>query len=77
VAERRGQAPRHPLTADLAGVLAAAQQERAPAQGPDAVSWGVGEAVLRFARRLAGSAFLRGARRTDGNSPVHNPRISA
>ena len=28
VAERRGQAPAHPLTADLAGVLAMAQQER-------------------------------------------------
>ena len=58
VAERWGQAPRHPLTADLAGVLAAAQHERAPAHGPDAVSWGIGAAVLRFAKGLADRVFL-------------------
>ncbi len=79
MAEQRGQAPRHPLTADLAGVLAAAQHERAPAHGPDAVSCGIGAAALRFAKGLADRASSRRTRRTDSGPPVHNPnpRISA
>jgi hypothetical protein len=77
VAERRGQAPRHPLTADLAGVLAAARREGAPTYGRDAAPWGVGAAVLRFAKGLAGGAILRRAHRADGGSSIRGSRMSA
>lgn len=76
MAEHRGQGPRHPLTADLAGVLAAAR-EGAPAHGRDATPWGVGAAVLRFVKGLAGGAILRRALRTDGGSSVRGSRMSA
>lgn len=75
--EHRGQGPRHPLTADLAGVLAAARREGALAHGRDAAPWGVGAAVLRFAKGLAGGAILRRALQTDGGSSVRGSRLSA
>jgi hypothetical protein len=52
-------------------VLAAAQHERAPVHAPDALFWGVGAAVLRFASGLGGGVSLR---RADSGSPVYNPR---
>ena len=75
--ERRGQASAYPLTADLAGVLAAARHERAPAHGLDGASRGVGAAVLRFAIGLADRIVVRRAQRMNGGSPVSNSRISA
>lgn len=39
MAEPRSRPPGYPLTADLAGVLAAARQERAPARGDGASLW--------------------------------------
>jgi hypothetical protein len=59
VAERGGQPPRYPLTADLAGVLEFARHDRAPAHGGgDASAAGVG-ARRWFASREAWPAALR------------------
>jgi hypothetical protein len=45
---------RYPLTADLAGVLESARQERAPRQDRGPASWsGAGAAVLRMAKVMA------------------------
>jgi hypothetical protein len=52
VIERRSRVPHFPLTADLAGVLAAAQPERASAHGWDATSSGAGAAMARFVSSL-------------------------
>ena len=51
MAEHRGQGPRHPLTADLAGVLAAAQHERHWRMGGMQRRGALVQPVLRFAQR--------------------------
>jgi hypothetical protein len=77
VARRQGPSPGHPLTADLAGVLAAAQQERATVAQPwRAAPWGIGAVALRFVKGLVGGAFMRHAQRTEGAAPARRSRIS-
>lgn len=69
MAERRGQV--YPLTADLAGVLAAAQAQ--PVRDQTGAGWRLGDAVVRGARWIVGHMPV--SRRTVGTYQVRTRSV--